>query len=72
MIMEMLPVVYLTKPWPPLQIPPVKEGWCKLCGDRPVTSGEHRVAVEFAGGWRFMYPVCATCYQAAYKGESAR
>lgn len=69
MIMEMLPFVSLEKAWPPLISPPVAQGWCKLCGDRPVISDEHCVIVQFGGGWRFTYRVCETCFQAASEKE---
>ena len=70
MIMDLFPVVYLEKDWPPLHGPTVKEGWCKLCADARVLDPDHRVTVEFAGGWRFTYEVCPACYAKAFSEES--
>ena len=69
--MKKLPVVSLQKTWPPLIIPPVKEGWCKLCGDRRVGSDTHSVVVQFGGGWQFTYPVCSLCYEVALEDQEA-
>ena len=71
MMIDLFPVVRLTKPWPPLG-PPVKEGWCKLCADAKVVDPEHQATVEFARGWRFTYQVCPACYAKAFSEERVR